>query len=85
MDVTDRATDRADKESNETNILACASATSASKLLRDIFPVYTDGLVGPDDSEKKLHGVFGGPGHDYFLGLLGLLDAELEGGYAWLG
>lgn len=58
---------------------------SASKLLRDIFPVYTDGLVGPDNGEKKLHGVFGGPGHGYCLGLLGLLDAGLEGDYAWLG
>jgi hypothetical protein len=53
-----------------TNILASASATSGSKLLRYIVPDHADGLVGPDHGEEKLHDIFRSPGHDCYLGLL---------------
>jgi len=75
---------RADKECMGTNILASASATSGSKLLRYIVPDHADGLVGPDHGEEKLHDIFRSPGHDCYLGLLGFLDAGSGSCYALL-
>jgi len=74
-----------DKECVGTNILASASATSGSKLLRYIVPDHADGLVGLDHGEEELDDVFGGPGHGCCLRLLGLVDSRFESCCALLG